>query len=236
MTNRAYKILLIVMMFPILTGILWYVNQTLKKVPVQAELLQAQQIAALGTNQVSLLPLSEPTDNSSSLKEPGELREPVEDFTARITKKTFGIYITPENSPVEHDRFTGYHAGVDAEYEDVPGDVPVRAIEAGKVIVSQFVRGYGGAMVILHTIDGKSVQALYGHLDPASMVQAGSAVAPGQTIGILGDGGTEESDGARKHLHFALLKKEGLDLRGYVLDQAELADWHDPLDLYAPSF
>ena len=225
MTHRAYKLLLIFAIFPMLAGFLWYAGQVWKGVPVRAELLQAQQAAVLGTHQVSLLPLSGETDNLS-----GEFGEPVENFTARITKKSFGIYITPDTSPVQPDRFTGFHAGIDAEYDDVSGDVPVRAIAAGRVMVSQFVRGYGGVVVIEHTLNGQTLQALYGHLDSASMVSSGSEVSPGETLGILGEGGTEETDGARKHLHFALLKSEKLDLRGYVREEQELSGWHNPLN------
>lgn len=44
---------------------------------------------------------------------------PIAEFEKRITKKPFGIYITPQNSPVQPERFTGYHTGVDVEYEDI---------------------------------------------------------------------------------------------------------------------
>jgi hypothetical protein len=35
---------------------------------------------------------------------------------AGLQKKPFGIYITPENSPVQPENFTGYHTGIDVEY------------------------------------------------------------------------------------------------------------------------
>src|SRR3989344_7022766 len=45
--------------------------------------------------------------------------EPIAEFSQRITKKPFGIYITPETSPVHPDKFDGFHTGVDIEYEDI---------------------------------------------------------------------------------------------------------------------
>jgi len=44
---------------------------------------------------------------------------PVNQFFARITKKPFGVYITPETSPVQPEKFTGYHTGVDVEFVDL---------------------------------------------------------------------------------------------------------------------
>lgn len=50
----------------------------------------------------------------------------------------------------------------------------------------------------------------------------------GEQIGVLGEGGTTETDGERKHLHFAVLKGESVDLRGYVSTKEELAKWENP--------
>src|SRR5579871_4518385 len=51
--------------------------------------------------------------------------EPAKDFLQRVTKKPFGIYVTPTDSPVQPERFTGYHTGADGEYGDITADVPV---------------------------------------------------------------------------------------------------------------
>ena len=181
----------------------------------------------------------------------GEVIEaPIAEFFSRITKKPFGIYITPETSPVQPDRWTGYHTGVDIEYEDILEDVPVRAIADGEIVLNKFATGYGGVVVIRHNINGQDILALYGHLDPhfAPTVVGASRDKPhlkyvnqGQIIGILGQGYTEETDGARKHLHFSLIKKDvdstgspqALDIRGYVKTQEELAGWYDPEEFYS---
>jgi len=157
---------------------------------------------------------------------------PIDGFYERIAKKPFGIYITPQTSPVQPDRFRGYHTGVDVEYEDVIEEMPVKAIAKGMVVFSQTAGGYGGVMVIRHNIKDQSLFALYGHLDPKSMLPPRTEVSKGQVIGVLGEGKTEETDGARKHLHFAILKKNSLDIRGYVLNKEELDDWYDPVEFY----
>src|ERR1035437_4133992 len=76
---------------------------------------------------------------------------PIDNFVQRITKKPFGIYITPQNSPIQPEKFTGYHTGADVEYGDIAGEVKVYAIANGKVIYSGWVSGYGGFLAIQHT-------------------------------------------------------------------------------------
>ena len=172
------------------------------------------------------IPLSAPVSG-------GGLLHPIDAFEERITKKPFGIFITPETSPVQPDRFDGFHTGVDVEYGDVPGDVPVYAIESGTVLVSRFASGYGGVTVIRHTlVDGRSLLVLYGHLDPSTLIPPGTAVVRGQSIGILGEGETDETDGVRKHLHFALIKGNATNLAVYVASAEALDGWYDPLTFY----
>jgi murein DD-endopeptidase MepM/ murein hydrolase activator NlpD len=160
------------------------------------------------------------------------LAEPVTEFRARITKKKFGIYITPQTSPVQPEKFAGYHTGVDVEFTDVAAEVPVRAIEAGTVLASARVSGYGGVVIIRHNLNGTDRSVLYGHLAPSSLPTVGQGVARGQTIGRLGQGGTAETDGERKHLHFAVLSDARVDYRGYVSAQSQLSGWVDPLSFF----
>lgn len=164
---------------------------------------------------------------------PSRLLEPIDEFKERITKKPFGIFITPETSPIQPDRFSGYHTGVDIEYGDVAGDVPVYAITDGTVLISRFASGYGGVTVIRHTREHeRPLLVLYGHLDPNTLLPPGDTVVRGQRIGILGEGETHETDGARKHLHFALIKGDTPRLAGYVASQDALEDWYDPITFY----
>lgn len=161
------------------------------------------------------------------------LVEPVAGFKQHITKKPFGIFITPENSPVEHDKFNGYHTGVDSEFTDSQEEIPVRAIADGTLVASVWTSGYGGVVVIRHIIAGVPLFSLYGHLDPASFLPSGTAqVKAGDRIGVLGDDHSEETDGARKHLHFSIYTGPKMDFRGYVQTEEELSGWLNPLDLY----
>lgn len=160
------------------------------------------------------------------------LTQPIDEFTSRITKKPFGIFITRENSPVQPERFSGYHTGVDVEYEDKPDvPIPVYAIAPGRVVHSGRAAGYGGVLVISHQIGNEIKLALYGHLDPSSLPKLGREVSVGQQIGILGEGGTRETDGERKHLHFAIVKGQTVNLKGYVQNKQDLGVWEDPLSL-----
>lgn len=153
------------------------------------------------------------------------LIEPVQGFKSRITKKPFGIFVTPQNSPVQPERFTGYHTGVDAESDGIAGDVPVKAIADGQVLASQTADGYGGVIVLRHQIKGENRAVIYGHLDPRSMLKKDTIVKAGDQIAILGDGFSPETDNERQHLHLAILKTEVIDLRGYVQKPAELENW-----------
>ncbi len=188
-------------------------------------------VSAAQNDPVILLPLA--ADALDALDAaPYGLVEPVAQFKDRITLKRYGTYITPDTSPVEHDKFTGFHAGVDAEFTDTGADIPVFAIADGTVTTSTWMRGYGGVIVVKHRIAGIPVYALYGHLDEASLVPAGTRVAAGQRLGILGDDHSHETDGVRKHIHFSLYSGETMDYRGYVPAEADLAPWLDPLKFF----
>lgn len=171
-------------------------------------------------------------NSASKVNDRETLVEPIAEFKNRITKKPFGIYITPETSPVQPDKFTGYHTGVDIEYDDAASEVPVVAIADGKAVLSRFATGYGGVVVLSHKIEGKDTFVLYGHLDPKTMVPLNSLVKRGEVVGYLGEHKSAETDGARKHLHFAILKMDTLNIRGYVKTTYELGDWHDPLKFF----
>lgn len=156
-----------------------------------------------------------------------EVLEPVEEFRERITKKGFGDYITPQNSPISPERFWGYHTGVDVEYADDDKEVEIRSIADGKVLVSRIASGYGGVVVIEHKIKEETVYGIYGHLRPKEMIKVGVEVKMGQRIGVLGLGKSSETDGERKHLHFGLSKTN--NIKGYVENKEELVNWVDPM-------
>ena len=204
----------------ILLGIKFIFNENLPRVESKKEVPKVVQRS---------VPKSVPKPTAP--KEPLVLF-PIAQFEQRITKKPFGIYITPQNSPVMPERFTGYHTGDDAEYGDVAGNVPVYAVYSGQIVLSEWVSGYGGTIVLHAVINGEDLYILYGHLNPSSLTPVNSNVTKGEQIAILGQGYTQETDGERKHLHFSI-HKGSLDLRGYVQSQSELSGWYDPLEFYS---
>lgn len=147
-----------------------------------------------------------------------------------ITLKPFGIYITPKNSPVTPERFTGYHTGVDFEY-NTPEEVEIFSLADGEVIYAGRVNGYGGVVAIKQNISSKDYVVVYGHLDPKSLVFNGSKVKKDEVIGVLGDAFSDETDGERRHLHLSLYKGDKLDLRGYAATEEILLEWDDPAEV-----
>lgn len=157
------------------------------------------------------------------------VNEPTDDFKSRINKKIFGTYVTPKNSPVHPERFTGYHTGIDVEYDDVVKPIPVYSLSSGKVVFSGYVKGYGGVLVVNEQINNKNILVLYGHLKLSSLPKTGTLINQKQQIGILGNAYSVETDGERKHLHLAMIKGDNIDFRGYVFNENELEKWYNPL-------
>jgi len=146
----------------------------------------------------------------------------------RITKKPFGIYITPATSPVQPERFSGYHTG--ADFEILAGEesvaVTVKAFCSGQVIYKQRVSGYGGVLIQQCTVDNQTATVLYGHLKLASIeVGVGGQLVAGEAIGELGQAGSYDTDGERKHLHFGIHRGSTVNVRGYVNRQNDLDQW-----------
>jgi murein DD-endopeptidase MepM/ murein hydrolase activator NlpD len=156
---------------------------------------------------------------------------PLDRPTERITKKPFGIYITPATSPVQPERFTGYHTG--ADFEILPGEentaVVVKAFCPGRVVYKQWVSGYGGVFIQQCSVDNQIVTVLYGHLKLSSITAGvGDSLSTGDAIGELGQGASHDTDGERKHLHFSIHKGNSINVKGYVSQRSDLNGWLDP--------
>ena len=182
----------------------------------------------------SIAPLvrEEQATNTPSAVLNTDLAYPIGDFKHRITKKFFGTYVTPNNSPVQPEKFTGYHTGADVEYTDIDTDVLVYAIADGTVLLARWASGYGGVIAIQHSINNQPVIAIYGHLNPNQLPKVGAKVVKGEQIGILGKGYSHETDGERKHLHLGLVKGMKFTLLGYVPNKSQLSAWIDPLTVF----
>ena len=96
--------------------------------------------------------------------------------------------------------YSGMHHGADF---GAPLGTPIYAFADGTVVDArdQGVDGFGGWVVILHTIEGKEMSTVYGHEDPGGvMVKTGDHVKAGQQIARVGNSG--QSGGP--HMHFEL--------------------------------
>ncbi len=157
--------------------------------------------------------------------------DPIANALSRITKKPFGIFITPKTSPVQPERFQGYHTGSDLEttVDEQNADVSVVALCDGKLLEKKIASGYGGVAVQTCVLDGQNVTVVYGHLRLSSITaKIGDQLKAGDFLGNLGTGFSNETDGERKHLHLAIHKGSGLNILGYVGSKTQLSDWLDP--------
>lgn len=158
---------------------------------------------------------------------------PVSQALDRVTKKPFGLYLTPNNSPVSPEKFTGYHTGVDFEVtpDEANKDITVSAVCAGKLLLKKSATGYGGVAVQSCKLDNQDITVIYGHLKLSSIsLKAGQAIARGEKIGLLGQGYSSETGGERKHLHLGIHKGIAVNLLGYVQQKSQLSGWLNALD------
>lgn len=209
------KYLVVGIVFSLAAGILFYFLSSDKNKP-----------------QSEPAPESRPVANKTSppIPETPRLNIPLEKSTERITKKPFGIYITPQNSPVQPERFAGFHTGTD--FEILPGeenqDVPVFAVCGGKVIYKSTVSGYGGVIIQACAVNNETVTVLYGHLSLAgSPAKINSEYKKDDQLAVLGRAFSAETGGERKHLHLGIHKGARIDFRGYVQNEKELDQWLD---------
>ncbi len=177
----------------------------------------------------ALTPTTTPTP-PASLTHTEKLVAPINNASSRITKKTFGLYVTPKNSPVQPEKFTGYHTGVDFETTKDEQDVDVKIFAAcnGKLLMKKYATGYGGMAVQSCKLDGNDVTIIYGHLRLASITpKVGDELQAGDELAVLGTGYSTETDGERKHLHFGIHKGTSINILGYVQKENLLSDWLD---------
>jgi murein DD-endopeptidase MepM/ murein hydrolase activator NlpD len=158
-----------------------------------------------------------------------KLASPIDRADERVTKKPFGIFITKEKSPVQPERFSGYHTGTDFETfpDETNSEVPFYAICDGKILQKRTASGYGGVLVESCTIDDQTVTIIYGHLSLKSISKiVGDSLSKGEKIGNLGHS-PDETDGERKHLHLGIHKGNTINILGYTPSQSALSDWLD---------
>lgn len=187
-------------------------------------------------NQITPTPTATPSVTPSPSAPPTntEWQFPISDAAGRVTKKPFGIYITKASSPVQPEKFSGYHTGVDFEVSDdeQSSNVEIKAICNGPILLKKWATGYGGVVSQKCNLNGEDVNVIYGHLNIVSVKnKVGDELKSGDVLGILGKGYTTETDQERKHLHLSIHKGPNLTLLGYVQNKTELNSWLDPLTI-----
>ncbi len=223
MTSKkvGYAIAIIILLF---LGVFDYFlpNQN-QKVSSQASTQNTNQIVMT----TSTVTTSTPTANT-------KISEPISNALNRVTKKSFGLYVTPKNSPVSPEKFTGYHTGVD--FETLPSeqntDVPIYAICDGTLTVKEYASGYGGVAVESCKINNADVTVIYGHLRLSSITpKVNENLKAGEQIAVLGTGYSTETDGERKHLHLGIHKGKSINILGYVQNKNDLGNWINAVTL-----
>ncbi len=157
---------------------------------------------------------------------------PLPQWQDRVTKKPFGLYVDPTHSPVQPERFTGYHTGMDLEVFSGEDETKLiaRAACDGAILLARRASGYGGVAVQSCTLNGTAVTVIYGHLNPSAfLVAVGQRVRRGDPIGPLGKGYSAQTDGERPHLHLGIHRGTAVNIIGYVSTKAALANWLDPV-------
>lgn len=177
---------------------------------------------------------SAPNDVASSTEpiqaEGTSVEWPIDRAPERITKKPFGLRVSPADSPVSPERFNGYHTAVDFEVfsDEAVAAVSVKAICSGPIRVKRTATGYGGVLVQDCRLADQMVTVIYGHIKLSSVQkQVGDELQRGERFAVLGAGESAETSGERKHLHLGIHKGTGIDIRGYVPRAAQLGDWID---------
>ncbi|WP_019482636.1 M23 family metallopeptidase [Arthrobacter sp. TB 23] len=135
---------------------------------------------------------------------------------------------TSEYGPRVHP-ITGedaFHTGTDFA---APDGTPILAAADGIVTVAEYSGGYGGLIVIEHTIAGQAVATGYGHMwEHGIHVTTGDQVTAGQHIGDVGSSGYSTGP----HLHFEA-RTGGTS--GEHTDPAAWLTSHDAADLLEPA-
>lgn len=163
---------------------------------------------------------------------------PMTEYEDRLTVRWYGKDVKAEEAKTLPcaDPFVGFHTADDLEAtkDELNKSVPVFAIADGAIRQVDHVNGYGGLIVLEHSLNRKTVTAYYGHIDTGTTnLKEGDSVRAGEKIAELAAHCSADSSNERKHLHFGIHNDAEIDVRGYVSTTTDLADWLNPKELFA---
>jgi murein hydrolase activator len=120
-------------------------------------------------------------------------QKPFSQLRGRLPWPTNGTLRVRFNSPRSGSNGSLRWQGV---FIGAPKGQSVRAIDAGRVVFANWLRGYGLLLIIDH---GHGFMSLYGH-NQAIYRRVGTWVRPGEIVASIGDSGGQNTDG----LYFAI--------------------------------
>ena len=169
------------------------------------EAAQAVEVSAYPDRYQNYQPVAEAILTTLTRPTGGGSGAPADPAIPETTRIVFplpeGTWVRTSPFGWREDPFTGeraFHSGADFAAAD---GTPILAIADGRVTVAEFSGGYGGLIVIQHTVGGQRVASAYAHMWQHGIhVTAGQTVTAGQHIGDVGSSG--RSTGA--HLHFEI--------------------------------
>jgi murein DD-endopeptidase MepM/ murein hydrolase activator NlpD len=142
-----------------------------------------------------LTALTTPANGGGNTSGPG----PVPETSRIVFPLPEGTYTSTDSFGWRSDPFTGereFHSGSDLAAAD---GTPISAIADGRVTVAEFSAGWGGLIIVEHTVQGERVASYYAHMwQDGIYVTAGETVTAGQHIGDVGSSG--RSTGAHLHI------------------------------------
>lgn len=119
---------------------------------------------------------------TSTVSEPVASNEPV--VLNGLKQKSAGWPLTAKPANVFGAKGPDGNAWRGLVYKS-PAKTPVKAIEPGKVVFAQPLRGYGNVVIVDH---GKQYTSIYGYNDSITK-NVGDVVRKGDTIALVGDSG-----------------------------------------------
>jgi murein DD-endopeptidase MepM/ murein hydrolase activator NlpD len=116
--------------------------------------------------------------------------------TPVLPEPGFETFLWPVNGTINSGfgpRGSSFHDGIDIA---APEGTPILAIEAGEVIYSDQLRGYGNMVIVRHA---GGIVSVYAH-NEANLVREGQTVTRGEVVAKVGSTGRVSGP----HLHFEI--------------------------------